>query len=189
MGGYGSLMLAFQHPDVFGSVYAMSPCCTELTGDFSPSNQAWGQIGQVKSPDEVAGMVPSRFFLAVFIAMDAAFAPDPQKPPLYGDAPFIRNAEQLVPNPQALERYQQHIVATAIPRLLPQIARLKGIYIDYGAEDEFSHITRGAQTVSQELSAAGVPHTLEVYEGTHGDHVRRRVEERMLPWMSKQLKH
>ena len=189
MGGYGSLMLAFQHPDVFGSVYAMSPCCTELASDIGPSNQNWGHIAQVKTADEVAAQVEHNFYLAVFIAMDAAFAPDPQNPPLYGDAPFHRNAEQLVPDPAVLARYAPHIVVSAIPGLLPRIARLHGIFIEYGAEDGFSHIPLGAQALSQALSAAAVPHTLEVYEGTHGDHVRQRVEQRMLPWMSGMLKH
>ena len=31
MGGYGALMLAMKYPDVFGAVYAMSPCCLSLT--------------------------------------------------------------------------------------------------------------------------------------------------------------
>ena len=35
MGGYGALYLAFRHPDVFGSVYALSPCCLEFVGDLS----------------------------------------------------------------------------------------------------------------------------------------------------------
>src|SRR5579884_732015 len=41
MGGYGALTLAFRHPDVFGSVYAMSPCCTDMVADAGPSNPAW----------------------------------------------------------------------------------------------------------------------------------------------------
>ena len=188
MGGYGSLMLAFRHPDVFSSVYGMSPCCSELVGDLSPSNQVWAHIPQVKSVAEFPDIMKHEFLLAAVIAMDAAFAPDPNSP-LYGDAPFVRNREQLVPDPPVLARFQQHLLVPAVPGLLPQIARLKGIYIDYGAEDEFSHIPAGARALSAQLATAGIPNTIEVYEGTHGDRVRQRVEERMLPWMSKQLKH
>src|SRR5579884_1906887 len=53
MGGYGALTLAFKHPDVFGVVYAMSPCCTDLAGDLGPSNPAWARVNQLKSPDEI----------------------------------------------------------------------------------------------------------------------------------------
>ena len=189
MGGYGALMLAFRHPDVFGSVYGMSPCCTTLEGDLSPSNQVWKHIAQVKSPDELGTILQHEFLLAAVIAMDAAFAPDPQNRPLLGDPAFVVRGDQLVPNPEAQAAFASHVLSTAVPALLPSIARLHAIYIDYGAEDEFSHIPLGARQVSAELARAGIPNTLEVYEGTHGDRVRQRVEQRLLPWMSQQLKH
>ena len=81
------------------------------------------------------------------------------------------------------------MVTNAIPALLPRIHQLKGIYIDYGAEDEFSHIPPGARAVSAQLATSGVPHTLETYDGNHGDHVRERIENSVLPWFSKQLTH
>jgi hypothetical protein len=40
-----------------------------------------------------------------------------------------------------------------------------------------------------QLALLGVPHVLEVFEGAHGNHVLERVEMRMLPWLSQQLKH
>ncbi len=42
MGGFGALTLGFRHPDVFGSIYAMSPCCTDLVGDMGPSRSGVG---------------------------------------------------------------------------------------------------------------------------------------------------
>jgi len=56
------------------------------------------------------------------------------------------------------------------------------------SEDEFTHIPPGAREVSEELAIAAVPHSLEVYQGNHGNQVRERVEPRTLPWFSKQLK-
>jgi S-formylglutathione hydrolase FrmB len=64
---------------------------------------------------------------------------------------------------------------------------LKGIFIEYGAQENFTHIPIGAQELSRELSEAGVPHTLEVFEGDHVNHVGQRLSGRMLPWMSRQL--
>jgi S-formylglutathione hydrolase len=94
-----------------------------------------------------------------------------------------------VPDPVVLSKFQQHILVNAVPALLPSISKLKGIYIDYGAEDEFTHIPPGAQALSAQLALSGVPHMLEVYEGDHGNHVRKQVETRVLPWFSKQLRH
>lgn len=189
MGGYGSLMLAFRHPDVFSSVYAMSPCCTVLDADLGPSNPEWSRVGDIKSADELQSLLKQHFLLVVFVAMDAAFAPDPDALPMRGHPAFRREAEQIVPDPVVLAKFQKNIVSIAIPELLPAIHKLKAIYIDYGEEDEFSHIPGGARAVSAQLALSGVPHILEAYAGNHGDHVRERVETRVLPWFSQQLKH
>jgi len=189
MGGYGSLMLSFKHPDVFGNVYAMSPCCTILDADFGPSNPLWAKTTEVKSVDELQGLLHDQFRLVVFVAMDAAFAPDTGNRPMLGDPPFRDHNGSLVPDPPVLAKFQGNMVANAVPALLPRIRQLQGIYIEYGAEDEYNHIPLGARALSAQLANSGVPHIVEVYEGTHGDHVRQRVEFRMLPWFSKQLKH
>lgn len=189
MGGYGALMLGFKHPDVFSNIYAMSPCCTTLDADIGPSNGTWARVAEVKSADELSGMLEKNFFLVVFVAMDASFSPDAQNPPLFGDPPFRWQGKQLVPDPDVLTSFQAHMVVNAIPGLLPKIRELKGIYIDYGAEDEFSHIPLGAREISAQLATSGVPHAIETYEGTHGDRIRDRIEDSVLPWFSKQLRH
>ena len=40
MGGYGAVTLAMKHPDVFSAVYALSPCCLGMEGDFTSDNPA-----------------------------------------------------------------------------------------------------------------------------------------------------
>jgi hypothetical protein len=182
-------MLGFKHPEVFSNVYAMSPCCTVLDGDLGPSNPSWSHTEHVKSAEELPNLLPTEFLLAVFIAMDAAFAPDPQKQPMLGDPPFRSQAQQQLPDPVVLSKFQTKMVFNAIPPLLPQIYKLKGIYIDYGEEDNFSHIPPGARAVSTQLAILGVPHVLEVYQGDHGNRVRERIEISVLPWFSKQLRH
>jgi len=44
--------------------------------------------------------------------------------------------------------------ANMVVPLLPQIAQLRGIFIEYGAQDNFSHIVLGAQELAQRLSLA-----------------------------------
>ena len=36
MGGYGAIMLAIKHPEVFSALYALSPCCVGLEADSRP---------------------------------------------------------------------------------------------------------------------------------------------------------
>ncbi len=189
MGGYGALMLAFRHPDVFSNVYGMSPCCTILDADIGPASPIWLHISGVTSATQMPDVLKREFLLAVAIAMDAAFAPDPRNHPLLGDQPFHVREKQPVPDPDVLFKFQSKIVTTAIPALLPQISRLKGIYIDYGIEDEFTHIPPGARATSAQLALLGIPHVLEAYQGTHGSRAVERAETHVLPWFSRQLTH
>lgn len=187
MGGYGALTLAFRHPEVFGSVYALSPCCTDLIGDMGPSNPAWRSIAKLQSPDEVpAALHNGQFFIAAFTAMSAALAPDPASKTL-GDPPFIVQNGEVRTDPQSFSRIATNMPANMVFPLLPNIMKLHGIFIDYGAQDNFAHIVLGAQETAARLSQAGVSNTLEVYQGDHGNHVADRIENHMLPWVSNQL--
>jgi len=190
MGGYGSLMLAFRHPDVFGYVYAMSPCCIILEGDLALGSPVWEQAQRVKSPSEMPGMTENGELLgAAMLAAEAAFTPDPQKPFPFADSPLRKEGNHLAPDPAVFPEFQSHIVMNALPGLLPKIYKLKGIYIDYGAQDEYTHIPLGAQALSAALSNAGIPHLLEVYEGTHSSKVHSQFETKLLPWFSSHLRH
>ena len=71
--------------------------------------------------------------------------------------------------------------------LLPKIAQLKVIFIEFGAQENFSHIVIGAEETAERLTQAGISNTLEVFQGNHSDHLLQRISERMLPWMSAQI--
>ena len=187
MGGYGALTLAFRHPDVFGSVYAMSPCCTDLVADGGPSNSAWKVIPTLRAPEDVpAARYKGQFFVAADAAMDAALAPDPGNP-LYGDPPFRLVNGQLRTDPEAFRRIASNMPANMVVPLLPNIAQLRAILIEYGAQENFTHIVIGAQELSQRLSQAGISHTLEVFQGDHVDHLTERIADHLLPWVSAQM--
>jgi S-formylglutathione hydrolase FrmB len=68
------------------------------------------------------------------------------------------------------------------------LARLRGIHLDYGALEEFSHIRTGTSALSEELSERGIAHTFEVYaDGTHESRIRQRIETRVLRFFSEGL--
>lgn len=184
MGGYGALTLAFRHPDIFGFVYAMSPCCTDLVADFGPSNEAWKALPNLQSPDEVpAELAKGHFFVAALSAFSAAVAPDPQSR-IFGDPAFVLQNGTLVPNGASFGRVWAAMPVNMVVPLRANIAALKGIFIEYGAEDNFAHIPIGAQELSRALSEAGISHTLEVYEGDHGNRIVERIAGHLLPWIS-----
>lgn len=187
MGGYGALTLAFRHPDVFGSVYAMSPCCTDMVADAGPSNPAWKILPTLHSPADVpAALNQGQFFVAAWSAMDAALDPDPSSA-LYGDPPFRVVDGQIRTDPEAYRRIASNMPVNMVVPLLPNIVQLRAIFIEYGAQENFSHIAVGAQELSSTLANAGVSHTLEVFQGDHVDHLGERMADHLLPWSSQHL--
>ncbi len=118
--------------------------------------------------------------------MAAALAPDPDKK-TFGDLPFVVENGELKTDPVAYARIAGNMPANMVVPLLPKIAQLRGIYIDFGAQENFSHIVIGAQETAERLTQAGISNTLEVYQGDHGNHTTQRISERLLPWMSEQI--
>ena len=68
------------------------------------------------------------------------------------------------------------------------LLKLRGIFLDYGAKEEFSHITITTQLFSKGLAERKIPHIFEVYaDGTHASKVGERVETRVLQFFSDKL--
>ena len=68
------------------------------------------------------------------------------------------------------------------------LLKLRGIFFDYGQNEEFSHIKIATQQFSRELSNRSIPHVFEIYEGgTHNSKIRQRVETRLLPFFAEKL--
>lgn len=94
---------------------------------------------------------------------------------------------QLGTDPEAYRRIASNMPVNMVIPLLPNILQLRAIFIEYGAQENFSHIVIGAQELSQRLSDAGVSHTLEIFQGDHLDHLTERIANHLLPWASDQL--
>jgi S-formylglutathione hydrolase FrmB len=190
MGGYGAISLGTKHPDVFGAVYALSPCCLALDGDFSADNPAWSKALKITSPDLFKKEPASfeDFFTLVFVSLSAAFSPDPQRSPLFVNFPFKEEEGRLVPNEPAYSQFRSKMPLYQVEQNRESLLKLRGIYIDYGQNEEFSHIRIGSRKFSEELTERGIPHTFEVYkDGDHGSKIRERFETRVLPFFSRTL--
>jgi len=68
------------------------------------------------------------------------------------------------------------------------LLKLRGIFLDYGQKEEFSHIRITSQLFSKALAERNIPHMFEVYEGgNHGNKIRERVETCVLQFFSDKL--
>jgi len=134
MGGYGAITLGMKHPDVFGAIYALSPCCMAMEGDFGADNPAWSQALKVTSLDVFKKPPQSfdDFFAVVFISSSAAFSPAAQQSPLFVSLPFKEVAGRLVPNEPAFSQFRSKMPLYQIEQYRELLRNSRGIYIYFG---------------------------------------------------------
>ena len=205
MGGYGSIMLAMKHPEIFGAVYALSPCCLAMEADMSEANSAWPGVLQLTSKDQL-NVTPrsfSQFYHSAFIALSAAFSPNPNRPPFFVDFPFepksgicnppaegklLTNAPCVQKNEAVYAKWRSNFPVYIADAKKENLKKLRGIFIDYGAKEEFEHIRTGVKLLSKVFSELNIPHQFEIYaDGDHGSLIRQRMETRLLPFFNEKL--
>ena len=177
MGGYGTLRIGMKRPEVFSSLYAMSPCC--LQADLNPDSAAVAQAAAIDSLDEVQD---AGFFTKAMLASAAAWSPDPQDPPLYLDLPTGSRDERSV----VLAEWAANAPLAMIHQYVPELRRLTAVGLDAGAQDQ--PIAQHTRQFSEILSRYDIEHTAEIYDpGTHISRVGERVETAVLPFFSEWL--
>ncbi|HEY7783426.1 MAG TPA: alpha/beta fold hydrolase [Pyrinomonadaceae bacterium] len=195
MGGYGALVLGMRHPEVFSAVYAMSPCCTAIEGDMSEANPVWLKVLRLKTKDELKLRPQSfdDFFVIAFVALSTSLSPNPNAAPIQAHFPFKETspngaAASLEKHEPTYTRWRSQMPAYMVEEKEPNLRKLRGLFIDYGEKEEFSHIVIGANQFSKALSDRRIPHTLEVYgKGDHGSRIRERIETRVFQFFSERL--
>lgn len=190
MGGYGAFTLAMKHPEVFGATYALSPCCMGLEGDTSGDNPYWRSAAKVTSRDFFNKQPQSyeAFWSAAMIAISAAFAPDPQGKPMLVRFPFTDKDGLLVRSEPANAAYRSKMPLYLIEQYRDNLKKLRGIAIDVGEVDEFTHIRIASAKLSNALSEQEIPHLFEIYkDGDHGNKIRERFNKSVIPFFSRVL--
>jgi S-formylglutathione hydrolase FrmB len=178
MGGYGSFRVAMKRPEVFGSIFAMSSCCFMPVGAGGPAGNIEPSPLEGISTLEQANAVefPGR----VSLAFAAAWAPDPQKPPLYFDAP-TKDGEPL---PEVVAAMAANATTVMVHQYMPALRSMNAITMDIGLQDG---LLAGNQRMDEILTSYGVEHGFQTYEGDHGDKIPERFEMHMIPFFSEHL--
>jgi enterochelin esterase-like enzyme len=175
MGGYGAARIGMKHPDVFGSLYIMSPCCLSARGG-GPANAANdAALAAVKTPADAAKLP---FGLRAQLASAAAWSPNPQNPPLYLDLP-------VGPNQQAvLAKWAANAPLAFIDQYIGNLRQYRAIAIDVGDMDNLKVDTG---KLHDALTTYGIRHDFEIYPGTHTSNVAVRFQENVVPFFSRTL--
>ncbi len=187
MGGYGASRIGMKHPDVFGALYIMSPCCmSPMTGggpvpadqmkDRAIANEK--KVAAVKSPADLAAQSPG--FAAAQYATAAAWAPDPKNPPLY----FDLTTKDGVPQPEIVAKMTANSPLAFIDQYVDNLRKYRAISIDVGDQDGLRFDTIKLHNI---LDSYGIAHGFEIFPGTHTSAVAYRFQDHVLPFFSKNL--
>jgi len=178
MGGYGTARIGMKHPDMFGAIYMMSPCCLSARTSAQIDPQAAAALEAVKSPAESANLP---FGLRAQLASAAAWSPDPKAPPLYLDLPTKNGAVQ----PEVLAKWAANAPLSFVDQYIGNLKQYRAIAIDVGDQDG---LKVDAGKLHDALTSYGVVNSFTIYPGTHTSNVATRVQEFVLPFFSQNLK-
>ena len=198
MGGFGALTIGMRHPDVFSSVYSLSP------GLFDPNGLAElqmfdldGNITRFIAYEQRVEALPveqaRRAMLhgpdAFTLAYGLAFAPNLAKHPPYLDYPYTQVDGKLVRDEAIWEQWDAGFggIPEKIQQYKANLLHLKSLVVDYGRQDEYTWIPKGCVYFGAQLRAAGIPHELLSYDGSHESRLSERIGTYMLPYLSERL--
>jgi len=187
MGGFGALRMLLLHSDIYATGYAMSPCCLDLQADMTSENPAWLQVLNMRTVADIqAASASDDFWPTALAAFAIAVSPD-SKAPLDADLPYRKVRNRLVEVPSVVRRWKQAMPLNLIESHESDLKRSAGIAIDYGYEDELSHIPVTAQQFGSKLLALHIPVLVEGYHGDHDNGVPARVGSRVIPFIADHL--
>lgn len=185
MGGYGALKIAMHHPDIFSTVYAISPGALAIVREYGPNSNTFKELSTIK--DYAA--LNKTYFGKVMVAFGRSWSPNPHKPPFYCDFPFEYDGDDLTVHQDVLKKWQDNMPLHMIDDHIENLQKLKAIKLDWGrnAGDRF---TIQCKMFSQRLENVGIQHFAEEYIGTHVSGIYTkdgRIPQQVLPFFDMYL--
>jgi len=177
MGGYGASRIGMKYPDVFGSVYIMSPCCLSAQGAGPPNPANDKALEAAKTPADSARLP---FFVRARLAAAAAWSPDPKNPPLYLDLP----TKDGVPQPDVIAKWAANAPLAFVDQYIGNLRQYHAIAMDVGDMD---NLRIDAGKLHDILDSYGIVNGFEIYHGTHTSAVADRFQNHVMPFFSRNL--
>ena len=174
MGGYGTVRLGMKYPEIFSSIYALSPCC--LAPRTAAQDSAITKAEAIRS---AADLGKADLGTRAMVASAAAWSPDAQNPPLYFDLPSEGPQQQLI-----AAEWDANAPLAMLPQYVYNLKQLRAIAMDVGTQDT---LLPSVQELDRRLTALGVPHSFETYSGNHISGIQARLEQDVMPFFSKNL--
>ena len=191
MGGYGTMRIGMKQAHAFGALYAMSSCClmndpaagrggAPGRGDTAGRGDAGRGAPQGRGAAPGAGQGRGGGMANALSAQAAAWAPNAKNPPQFFDLPTKDGEIQ----PLVAAKWVANSPLVFVDQYVPALRSMRAVALDIGNQDPFVATNR---QLADALARLDVPHTIEVYEGDHGNRIRERFEMNVLPFFSRHL--
>jgi enterochelin esterase-like enzyme len=162
MGGYGAIKIGMLYPEVFSSVYAMSPGLLMMVKEFGANSDSFKELSKIKTVEELR----KTYYPKVLVAVGRAWSPNPANPPFYCDMPFTYQGDSLQVNQAVVDKWNANFPVLMVDKYADNLRKLKAIKLDWGRNDaQRFPIQCGA--FSQKLENLGIEHFAEEYIGNH----------------------
>lgn len=186
MGGYGAFKLAMLYPEVFSSVYALSPGLLAFVKEFGPNSTSFKELQSITTREQLE----KTYYPRVLVAVARAWTPNLAKPPFYADVPFTYEENQMQVNQQVLEQWEANMPVYMVDDYADNLRKLTAIKLDWGRNDS-PRFPVQIGMLSQRLENLGIRHYAEEYIGDHGNMIWTddgRVLSEVLPFFNDWLK-
>jgi S-formylglutathione hydrolase FrmB len=173
-GGYGAMVVPMMRPDIFSALashagdalfeVSMTPgianAVRTLRAHYESSYDVFFDRLPEEDPFDYSRHNPIEIY-----GYAAAYSPDPDRP---GKAllPFDLSSGKLID--AVWQQWLDHDPVRIAPLRADALRSMRRIYLDAGKSDEYQ-LDLGAQAFANELTALGVDHTLDLFEGAHGN--------------------
>jgi len=177
MGGYGTARIGMKHPEMFGAIYMMSPCCMSARMNAQMDPKGLAALEAVHSPADSASLP---FGLRAQLASAAAWSPNPKNPPLYLDLPV---KDGVVQN-DVLAKWAANAPLAFVDQYIGNLRQYRAIAMDVGDQDG---LKIDAGKLHDIFDRYGIANSFEIYPGTHVSNVALRFQDHVMPFFSRNL--
>lgn len=177
MGGYGALMMAMKHPDIFSALYALSGADLVFEDSFL----------DIFKEDAIQASVAKSFDIfnptRAIIARSVAYAPNLSAEPFMSEFPF--NEEGVLVD-SSWQKWLVNDPSKLIETYKQNLNELNAIQFDCGNSDPF---LIESVHFSQALNELGIDHTFLKFNGGHVDKLDERLRSEVFQFFNQYLAH
>lgn len=191
MGGQGAIKMGMLFPEVFSSVYAMSPAqMGTLTEEFGIKANVHKRITEISSREQlITGY--AEFLPNALVSMGRAYSPNLDNPPYYMDFPYEYVNDSLIINYDVIKKWKKKSAIGMVDDHIKDLKKLKALKLDWGRNEDNNLIPNTCLEFSKKLEDLGINHYAEIYIGNHGNKLWTedgRALNDMLPFFNTHLK-